>query len=161
MRLFNKSGILIDSVEYDDKEPWPVEPDGNGPTLELISPEFDNSLAESWSNSYNHGTPGKINDSHDSSYRNLPKENLEAIVFPNPMANFSRIEFLLTKNSYVSISIFDESGRELKEVLSGKLMNAGKRTVNIYRGNLHPGVYYCRLSTQTSTNVVPMVVLPE
>jgi hypothetical protein len=48
LTIKNAAGVLIDAVEYDDKNPWPTEPDGNGPTLQLISPELDNSLAVSW-----------------------------------------------------------------------------------------------------------------
>ena len=61
VRIFNASLMLIDSVEYDDTAPWPTEPDGNGPTLELIDPELDNALPESWQASKNHGTPGQPN----------------------------------------------------------------------------------------------------
>ncbi|MFT7602471.1 MAG: hypothetical protein ACI8VT_000033 [Saprospiraceae bacterium] len=57
--LTNASGILIDEVAYDDKTPWPVEADGNGPTLQLIDPSFDNALAQSWI-AFD-ATPGMIN----------------------------------------------------------------------------------------------------
>mgnify|MGYP002525761472 CR=1 FL=1 len=42
----------VDFVQYDDGPPWPTEPDAGGSTLELISPDLDNSLAESWQASY-------------------------------------------------------------------------------------------------------------
>ena len=45
IRLYDHTGLLIDTVHYDDNLPWPDEPDGNGPTLELISPLLDNALA--------------------------------------------------------------------------------------------------------------------
>ncbi len=61
VRLYDQSGLLVDSVDYDDKSPWPDEPDGDGPTLELIDPHMDNSLFESWAASTGHGTPGEIN----------------------------------------------------------------------------------------------------
>jgi hypothetical protein len=64
VRIYNASGILIDSVEYDDESPWPTEADGNGPSLELISADLDNSLAASWRISNENaptGTPGRRN----------------------------------------------------------------------------------------------------
>ena len=66
IRLFDTGGTLIDSVRYNDIEPWPTIPDGNGPTLELIHPSLDNNRAENWaaSNS-NNGTPGEINSVYD------------------------------------------------------------------------------------------------
>jgi hypothetical protein len=60
--LYNGSGILVDLVSYSDSDPWPTEPDGDGPSLSLISPDLDNSLAESWDASREDGgTPGAEN----------------------------------------------------------------------------------------------------
>jgi len=61
VRLFDSNEILIDEVEYDDEEPWPIEADGTGATLELIDPSLDNSLAENWLASIGHGSPGSDN----------------------------------------------------------------------------------------------------
>ena len=62
IRLFDSNGLLIDEVEYDDTSPWPVEPDGQGPTLELIDSFLDNALGSSWAASNNNGgTPGEMN----------------------------------------------------------------------------------------------------
>ena len=61
VRLFNPDGLLIDFVEYDDDEPWPILADGNGPTLELKYPSLDNSIGENWLASNGYGTPGSIN----------------------------------------------------------------------------------------------------
>ncbi|MFQ6610619.1 MAG: CotH kinase family protein, partial [Fidelibacterota bacterium] len=58
LRLFNSNGGIVDSLTYTNTFPWPTEPDGNGPTLELIHPDLDNSLPESWSVSVDYGTPG-------------------------------------------------------------------------------------------------------
>ena len=62
VRLFDASELLVDEVNYDDTAPWPLEPDGNGPTLELINPSFDNTLGANWAASnINGGTPGAVN----------------------------------------------------------------------------------------------------
>ena len=65
VRLFDSSEQLVDKVEYDDEDPWPTEPDGTGPTLELIHPSLDNALGENWAASDGNGTPGKINSVYD------------------------------------------------------------------------------------------------
>ena len=61
VRLFDTSGLLVDKVEYDNITPWPTEPDGTGPTLELINPSLDNTLGENWAASNGNGTPGERN----------------------------------------------------------------------------------------------------
>ena len=59
--------VMIDRVEYKDSYPWPTEPDGNGPTLELINPDFANEIANAWGFSIENGTPGIINSVYSDS----------------------------------------------------------------------------------------------
>ena len=41
-------GNIIDEVHYYDSDPWPWQADGEGPFLQLIDLNLDNSLPESW-----------------------------------------------------------------------------------------------------------------
>ena len=62
VRIWDADGILVDIVVYDDSSPWPTAPDGDGPTLSLIDPNYDNSLPGSWlASEQDGGTPGAIN----------------------------------------------------------------------------------------------------
>lgn len=66
VRVFNAADALVDSVQYADTDPWPVAPDGNGPSLELLNPALDNSLASAWAASSGNGTPGAQNSVFDA-----------------------------------------------------------------------------------------------
>lgn len=46
--ITNFDGELIDSVNYLDEAPWPVEADGDGPSIELIDPSLDNNDGVNW-----------------------------------------------------------------------------------------------------------------
>jgi hypothetical protein len=62
IQLLDANKNLIDAVSYEDQLPWPIEPDGEGPSLALLEPNLDNSLPQNWSFSAEQGgTPGKIN----------------------------------------------------------------------------------------------------
>ena len=61
LRLFNAEGAIIDSVDYNDSDPWPFEADGHGPTLELVDAMSDNTFADNWAASAGYGSPGRIN----------------------------------------------------------------------------------------------------
>ncbi|MCF7918990.1 MAG: lamin tail domain-containing protein [Candidatus Cloacimonetes bacterium] len=66
--LVTADSTWIDYVDYDDGGEWVTEPDGFGPSLELISPELDNTLAANWQASYaDFGTPGAVNSVPTSS----------------------------------------------------------------------------------------------
>jgi len=64
--LFDTNKCLADYVDYDDETPWTTEPDGNGPTLSLVTPNSDNTLPQSWESSSAinsaFGTPGRANE---------------------------------------------------------------------------------------------------
>ena len=62
VNLFNLGRIRADYVSFLDVDPWPTAPDGNGPSLSLIDPDYDNSLATSWAASLQDGgSPGAEN----------------------------------------------------------------------------------------------------
>ena len=48
--LTNDLGVVVDYVDYNDQPPWPVLPDGEDHSLELISPIADNTAAQYWRN---------------------------------------------------------------------------------------------------------------
>ena len=62
IQLLAADGVtVVDEVTYDDVAPWAGSPDGNGPSLELIDPTLDNTLAESWGASNGDPTPAAEN----------------------------------------------------------------------------------------------------
>jgi len=63
LQLLDSNGALIHSVDYDDAHPWPVLPDGQGPSLELISLDADRSSPWNWaaSNAGDGNTAGQAN----------------------------------------------------------------------------------------------------
>ncbi len=52
--LKDSTGILVDSVFYDDAAPWVTTPDGGGPSLELCDANSDNNDGTNWSASTNY-----------------------------------------------------------------------------------------------------------
>lgn len=58
IKLLDNTNALVDSVLYDDADPWPVEPDGNGPSLELKDAATDNNDGVNWQ--FSGGTTGVI-----------------------------------------------------------------------------------------------------
>lgn len=144
IRLYNKAGALIDSLIYDDISPWPDEPDGNGPTLELIHPELNNSLGQSWMASPLHGTPGAMN-SDLYGISDMPADgNQEMIrIYPNPFSGSATIELLSQSNERINeIRLINQFGITVFE----------KNSVNqslylIQCRSIQPGIYYLKVIT--------------
>jgi hypothetical protein len=86
IQLIAADGVtVVDEVTYDDSSPWPGDPDGNGPSLELINPAFDNNDAASWATSNGLPTPGAVN----SVFGAEPVVGITDIVVSNVLPNQS------------------------------------------------------------------------
>ena len=142
IRLYEETGELADEVEYDDNSPWPVSPDGNGPTLELINPSYDNSLAQSWGASGQvYGSPGEPNTAMGISN----KRNQKTQIIPNPFSGNTRITVNYHEN--IQNGTFQVFNRLGQEVYANKSINSNSFTFS--GSELKPGIYYGRLIVGT------------
>ena len=67
--------VVIDEVTYGDSGEWPGEPDGSGPSLELVHPDFPNDSPRVWAASLlSGGTPGAENSAFSSAPLVLSEE---------------------------------------------------------------------------------------
>ena len=160
IRLFDSEGAIHDSLTYDDDEPWPSEPDGLGPTLELISAGFDNALPQSWAASTGYGTPGTINSAYvldvdpgeEDGSEQAPWSLSLARPAPNPGGDRVHIRLTLDRMRGVDLQIYDVAGRRVRK-LAGGMLQAGPHDL-VWDGRTDggwpasPGVYFVRLETE-------------
>ncbi len=142
IRLFDSNAVLIDFVQYDDIAPWPTEPDGTGPSLELRNANLDNALASSWAASVlpngGHGTPGLQNSTFVLGITDFNKFSVS--VYPNPMINKSTIQV----SGYIdgfSVSIYNLLGQEVNSIQSID------NSVLLEKGTLHSGIYILQIQS--------------
>jgi hypothetical protein len=79
--------------------------------------------------------------------------------FPNPFNPTTHIRYGITKAGFVSMKVYDASGRETAELVN-KYQNPGSYEVNFSAGDygLSSGVYYYRLSTGDFSEVKKMIL---
>ncbi|MBI5325801.1 MAG: CotH kinase family protein [Ignavibacteriae bacterium] len=148
LRLFNQAGEIVDSLTYDDKLPWPEEPDGNGPTLELISFLLDNSLPQSWKASATaHGTPGEQNSVFNDVDDSFISDGSILKASPNPFEDNFNIEFNLKSSSIISLGVYDINGRLVTSIIDNKFFDSGEYRFNIISVKLPQQLYYCKLES--------------
>lgn len=85
VRLYNDEGLLQDEVYYTSDAPWPVCANGTGYSLELTSPNLDNSVAQSWDCINEYGSPNAVNNNSLGVVNNM--QISPVIVYPNPAQN--------------------------------------------------------------------------
>ncbi len=59
LRLRDALGNIVDEVDFKSEFPWPVAPNGSGPTMQLVNAALDNNLGSSWRSGA--PTPGQTN----------------------------------------------------------------------------------------------------
>ncbi len=115
IKLVDADGATVDSVFYDEGAPWPPEPNGGGPTLELKHPLLDNTLPENWQASFAlGGTPGAANSAPDTTVVSGPEiaVNPVALNFGNvPLGDSLTLELTISNLGDAELEI---SGVEIK-----------------------------------------------
>ena len=148
IRIFNSEMVIQDEVYYTSSFPWPNLGNGDGYTLELISPSLDNSLPESWTNFNQYGSPNQVN-SPTASINNI--EQINAVLWPNPVGNSLNITLNIDYSAKYTIDLFDLKGVNLKTIFSGNL-GLGDININYRTDNLSSGVYIIKIISNKGIN---------
>ena len=137
IRLFNSSGTVVDTVSFDDESPWPTDPDGFGPTLQLNDPASDNALAENWYAAT--GTPGAPNMPND--IRDPEFTEIALSVFPNPATDAALVKINSDQLTAAGkLMVFNSLGHLVKHISL-----SGSSEFSLEVGNFPAGIYTLRL----------------
>lgn len=148
IRLYDPAGRLCDSLRYDDNSPWPSGPDGNGPTLALKNPGWDNALPQSWAASLDTGgTPGAVNDVLVAiPPTSAPAEDGFTIArnYPNPFNAATRIDFRVSRPGAVEILILNIRGQRVAKYRKAA-PHPGSYSLTWQAANLSSGIYFYQI----------------
>ncbi len=78
--------------------------------------------------------------------------------FPNPFNPATKINFQIPTDGFVSLKVFDNSGKEVATLVNQSLA-AGFHTTNFNASTLSSGVYFYRLETQGFVKVMKMALV--
>lgn len=86
------------------------------------------------------------------------QQRIPLIAYPNPLKTKVTIEFTLPESEFVTLSIYDITGKHLKTILSKKLSKGNHKT-NWNAEGFNVGIYFVRLQTITSCFVQKVIIL--
>jgi len=135
--LVDDNNCLVHRVRYNDSEPWPISPDGDGPTLSLINESYNNKVAGSWApstaGSKPFGTPGQPNNIPDPCAGNAPENlvineiNYNSSAGENP-SNW--IELFNAGNTAIDLSRYKVNNEGEQYIIpDGQMLNKGEYIV--------------------------------
>ncbi len=162
------AGDTVIQMRYDDRSPWPTEPDSMG--FSLVSRDFDPAGDPDdpayWRTSVHvHGSPGRDDDG-TSAAEGLGTEPEQFGLFrnyPNPFNPRTALSYVLTGRGRVTLTVYDASGRRVR-ILADGVQEAGLHEItwdaSDDRGMAVPsGLYIGRLSGPAFTRTVKMILM--
>ncbi len=144
IRLYDENEILQDQVDYDSSAPWSTCADGNGPSLELISPDLNNNLATSWECTNEYGTPNELNSSTLHLNQLIPQSFK---VYPNPVGANKTI--FIKGNDIEKVEIYSVLG---KKVFHKNITNTN--SIQFKVDNFRPGIYFIRINNTKRSKII-------
>ena len=136
VRLYNLADELVDEVFYSSDAPWPSCADETGYTLELISPDLDNALPESWNCINENGSPNAIN-STELSIEDIDSNSLS--IYPNPV---ERTLYIKGDIEGYDIEIYTLLGQNVMKVSNVKEIDLSQ---------FKEGIYLVKITTENKT----------
>jgi hypothetical protein len=79
-------------------------------------------------------------------------------VYPNPFRSNSTIEITVPKTGFVTLSVYDISGK-LQELILSERLTSGEQRFDWRSGSLKAGVYFVRLESDTMTQVKKVIII--
>ncbi|HEY6913616.1 MAG TPA: T9SS type A sorting domain-containing protein, partial [Paludibacter sp.] len=148
VRIYDNLGMLVDSVNYSNVAPWPLNAGGTGATLELKNPSFDNTDGNNWyADQTKTGSPGAMN----SFMLNVDDAKiLFYAVYPNPAHDEL---FVRTTAENTRVDIITLQGAVLRTI---QIREPGVQHVDI--SNLQKGMYLIRLTNAGSEHIEKVIV---
>jgi len=93
LKLVNPVGITVDSVPYEDAAPWPIDADGDGPSITICDPGTENSVGDNWHASVNFLAVNANNDSIFGSPGMAPAPVADFIANQTALPGSGQVEF--------------------------------------------------------------------
>lgn len=81
----------------------------------------------------------------------------EVSIAPNPMTTKANLSYTINTKTTVKIDLYDITGKHIKNVLTEE-QNYGSYNVDVERGDLPAGVYFCKVQTGSYTKTLKIVI---
>jgi len=78
-------------------------------------------------------------------------------LFPNPASDYTNISFSLNTGGVVVIKFFDLLGKEVTTV-NEKVLAVGNYKLSVNVSDFSPGIYFCSITTGTTTMTERLIV---
>ncbi len=165
--FISAAGDTVINIRYNDRSPWPVEPDSLGYSLvptEYNPTDNQNDPANWRTSRIANGSPGRDDDETVSvKTEQLPDRFGLFQNYPNPFNPETTISYALAKEERVTLTIYNARGQKIR-MLTDQTKSAGNHTAvwdaRDDAGQKAPsGIYICQIKTMTMNRSIKMVLM--
>ncbi len=166
--IHDSDGRLVDLVRYSDSAPWPGRADGQGPTLELMNPDYPNAGSKNWTIPLNCcplGTPGKLN----SRLKPVPNETIYPEqwqltgVYPNPFNSQLCVTIEVPEANTVTLVLYNILGQAVDTFTQTFPVAGSHRLIwqmdEIHSSTLSSGMYFLQMVSPGESAALPVLLL--
>jgi len=90
--------------------------------------------------------------------KNIPDKFSLSQNYPNPFNPVTKIKYTVPKNSFVSLKVFDITGREIRTLVNEE-KSAGEYIIDFDASNLPSGVYFYKIFSDKFSDVKRMILI--
>ena len=91
----------------------------------------------------------------------VPGSGMRARVYPNPLRYNGQIVLELAQTEEVSIQVYDQSGRLVREVIRRQMLGAGNYSFALTSRGLYSGMFYVAIQTASERQVLKVITIGE
>lgn len=156
MTVFNNFEEEIVSVHYYNTNPWPVNPNGLGPTLELYNDTLDPNLNTSWFEGCIAGSPGGpfVTPCTIVGLEDISQQDIPLKIYPNPSTGQFTINVTEADLSNFELDVTTIIG----ESVYHNFCQNNQHNIQIDLSNYPDGVYYVNLKFENSSRTGKIVI---
>ena len=162
--MIDTNGDTLIDIRYDDSDPWPETPDGEGYSLVSYAtdPTRDQNDPGEWRASAEiHGSPGaddKISTGLSASGRHIPGEITLFQNYPNPFNPETSLMYRIPESGLVKLVVYDLRGKEAATLVD-EMQSPGEYHLRFDASGLPSGIYFYRLTHGRTSRVKKMILL--
>lgn len=162
IRLFTADESLMDRVCYENDDPWPGDPNGEGPTLALLNTLGDNANPANWRSSVNHGTPGAKNTDIITGSDDQINETIELntiMIYPNPTKGDITLSIKSAQDEEVTLMLSDITGKKSSKMFRKKIVKGRNYvSLDLKEFRVSSGVYILNIESNSIIGRLKIVV---